>query len=186
MSLASYLGMATKQVREYAGDAAILEDRLAAFRRILKEAGVRLTVQRLEVFREVAGREDHPDADAVFRAVRRRMPAVSLDTVHRVLQLLRDLGVIAALGPRHESVRFDANLGPHDHYVCLRCGRTRDIEGLGASVRPRAEAVAHLGSVVRARVEVQGICRACAKELEATKGNERRGGTIGKPEGGTR
>jgi Fur family peroxide stress response transcriptional regulator len=159
-------------------DEALLAQRLAAFRRSLRESGVRLTPQRLEVFREVAGRGDHPDAETVFREVRRRMPAVSRDTVHRTLQLLKDLGLVVPLGPRHESVRFDAHVEPHDHYVCLRCGMTRDIEGIRADVRPKPQLVAHLGSVVRARVEVQGICRACAEEVKGVVGKtERKGAT---------
>ncbi len=105
------------------------------------------------------------------------MPTVSLDTVHRTLQLLKDLGLVVPLGPRHKSVRFDAHTEPHDHYVCLRCGMARDIERLGADVRPSPGAVDHLGSVVRARVEVQGICLSCAEEAKEAKTRGRRGAT---------
>ena len=56
------------------------------------------------------------------------MPTVSLDTVYRTLWMLNDLGLITTLGPRRGSVRFDANLGTHHHYVCVRCGLTRDFE----------------------------------------------------------
>jgi len=160
-------------VRVGAAEAARRVERL---RRTLREAGVRLTPQRMEVFREVASRADHPDAERVFREVRRRMPAISLDTVYRTLLLLRDLGLIVALGPRRESVRFDAHLETHDHYVCLRCGMTRDIEGTAVRVEPRAKSVKCLGSVVATRVEVQGICRSCADELAGAKGQPRRRG----------
>ncbi|HTP29447.1 MAG TPA: transcriptional repressor, partial [Anaeromyxobacteraceae bacterium] len=42
--------------------------------------------------------------------------------------VLEDLGLLSTLGPRPGAVRFDANLRRHHHYVCTRCGLTRDFE----------------------------------------------------------
>ena len=164
MSVESYVGMIHKYGPEAANDEVLLGERLAAFRRTLRESGIRLTPQRLEVFCEVAGRGDHPDAETVFREVRRRMPTVSLDTVHRTLQLLKDLGLVVPLGPRHESVRFDANLDYHHHYICARCGLVRDFQSAGLTPHRIPEAAKRFGSVVSTRVEVRGICESCTKE----------------------
>ena len=109
-------------------DEAELGRRMEAFKTASREAGVKLTHQRLEIFREIAGSLEHPDAETIFRAVQPRMPTVSLDTVYRTLWLLNELGLVATLGPRRENIRFDANLRPHHHYVCVRCGLTRDFE----------------------------------------------------------
>jgi Fur family peroxide stress response transcriptional regulator len=144
-------------------DKAEVERRVEQLKATCKQAGVRLTPQRLEIFREVAASLDHPDAEAVFRRTRDRMSTVSLDTVYRTLSLLKDLGLVVALGPRRESVRFDANLRPHHHYVCLRCGMTRDIESAELSVSAIPDAVRELGSVITTQVEVQGICRPCLR-----------------------
>lgn len=141
-----------------------VERRLERFRTASKEAGVKLTHQRLEIFREVAASLDHPDAEAVFRAVQRRMPTVSLDTVYRTLSLLKDLGLIATLGPRRESVRFDANLEHHHHYVCVRCGLTRDFESAELNTLRIPDVVKGFGRVVATHVEVRGVCKRCTKE----------------------
>ncbi len=109
-------------------DRRTIDGRLDRFRSAARDAGLKLTHQRLEVFREVASSLEHPDAESVFRAVRKRVPTVSIDTVYRALWMLTDLGLITTLGPRRESVRFDANLDQHHHYVCVRCGLTRDFE----------------------------------------------------------
>lgn len=145
-------------------DRAEMERRLQHFKAACKKAGVKLTHQRMEIFREVAGSLEHPDVEAIFRSVQQRMPMVSLDTVYRTLWLLNDLGVVTTLGLRRESVRFDANLRQHHHYVCIRCGLTRDFEGvaLGAAVIPAA--VRKLGSIVTTRLEVRGCCVKCAEE----------------------
>ena len=141
-----------------------IERKLERFKAAVREKGVKLTHQRLEIFREVAASLDHPDADAVFRAVRNRMPTVSLATVYRTLWLLNDLGLIKTLGLRRESVRFDANLEHHHHYVCVRCGLARDFESIELNTLRIPGAVRGFSSVVATHVEVRGICDSCAKQ----------------------
>jgi Fur family peroxide stress response transcriptional regulator len=137
--------------------------RVERFKALSKAAGLKLTHQRLEVFREVAASFDHPDADTIFQAVRRRVPTVSLDTVYRTVWLLNDLGLIRTLGPRRESARFDANLEHHHHYVCVRCGLARDFESAALNALRVPKAVKRLGSVAGTHVEVRGVCERCTK-----------------------
>lgn len=135
------------------------------FERVCREKGVKLTHQRIEIFREVAQTGEHPDADQVFRRVRLRIPTVSLDTVYRTLWRLKDLGLVETLGSSRERSRFDANLTPHHHFVCRKCGFTRDFysDALGTVSIP--ESVDAFGSVESTHVEVRGICRSCQNKL---------------------
>jgi Fur family peroxide stress response transcriptional regulator len=137
------------------------ERRLEHFKAVAKEAGVKLTHQRLEIFRELAGTKEHPAAEAIFRAVQQRMPTVSLDTVYRTLWKLHDLGLVTTLGPQRDGVRFDANLEQHHHYVCVRCGLVRDFESADLNGLRVPEAVKELGSIADAHVEVRGVCAKC-------------------------
>ena len=137
------------------------QKRLERFKAVAKEAGVKLTHQRLEIFRELAGTEEHPDAETLFRAVQQRVPTVSLDTVYRTLWLLHDLGLVSTLGPQRDGVRFDANLDPHHHYVCVRCGLVRDFESEELNALRLPDALRQLGSIVDAHVEVRGLCAEC-------------------------
>lgn len=137
------------------------EQRLEHLRSVVSKAGVKLTHQRLEIFRELARTEEHPDAETLFKAVQRRVPTVSLDTVYRTLWMLRDLGLVTTLGPQRESVRFDVNLDRHHHYVCVRCGLVRDFESKDLNGLRVPEAVKDFGSVVEAQVEVRGLCTDC-------------------------
>ena len=138
--------------------------RLDQFKAACKKAGVKLTHQRLEIFREIAGSTEHPDAETVFRGVQARVPTVSLDTVYRTLWLLDGLGLITTLGPRRESVRFDPNLEHHHHYVCVQCGLAKDFESADLNVLPIPASVKKFGSVLATHVEVRGLCAACAKK----------------------
>ena len=138
------------------------------FEQVCRSAGVKLTHQRMEIFREVARSGDHPDAETVFQGVRERVPALSLDTAYRALWLLSDLGLVNTLGAPHERTRFDANLSPHHHFVCSKCGLTRDFYSDELNdLRPPDSAKA-FGRIETTYVEVRGICRACtAKKSRA-------------------
>lgn len=138
-----------------------IHDRLERFQAGAKGAGVKLTHQRLEIFKELAQSEVHPDAETVFRAVQARVPTVSLDTVYRTLWMLHDLGLVSILGPKGDGVRFDVNVEPHHHYVCVSCGLVRDFESDLLEGMRLPEAVKRLGSVIGAHVEVRGLCATC-------------------------
>ena len=144
------------------------ERRLEHITATANAAGIKLTHQRLEIFREIAASAAHPDVETIFRAVQARMPTVSQDTVYRTLWLLHDLGLATTLGPQREGVRFDANLDPHHHYVCVRCGLVRDFESADLDGLRLPAAVKQLGSIVDARVEVRGVCTKCARQNESS------------------
>lgn len=152
------------------------EHRLEHLTAVAKRTGVKLTHQRLEIFRELAATNEHPDAESLFRAVQRRMPTVSLDTVYRTLWMLHGLGLVTTLGPQRDGVRFDANLAPHHHYVCVRCGLVRDFESTDLNALPVPVAVKQFGSIAGAQVEVRGLCNKCLKQQKtAPRAAERAG-----------
>jgi Fur family peroxide stress response transcriptional regulator len=140
-----------------------VERRLGQFKSVARRAGIKLTHQRLEIFRAVASSIEHPSAEAVYKMVQPSIPTLSLDTVYRTLWLLTDLGLLTTLGPRQDSVRFDAKLEHHHHYVCVRCGLVRDFESAELNALNIPDSVTQLGQVVSAHVEVRGICANCAK-----------------------
>ena len=145
-----------------------LERRMNRFVDTLKRLGMKMTHQRIEIFREVARTSDHPDAKAVFKGVKQRVPTVALDTVYRTLVVLNDLGLIATLGLPREVTRFDANLKPHHHYVCIRCGRARDFKSPVFDGLRAPQSLKNFGSVVSTHVEIRGLCARCSKKTEPT------------------
>ena len=137
----------------------VIERREAALVAALREAGLRLTHQRLEVVRELAAAHDHPDADELFRRVRRRVPTISLDTVYRTLAVLVERGLVARVTtPR--ATRFDTDLAPHHHFVCTSCGELYDVPPRFAAVHA-AEAIPGVGRVRGVCLELHGVCAAC-------------------------
>ena len=143
-----------------------LNQRIQHFEKIYRQSGMKLTHQRMEIFREVAQAGDHPDAEDIHARVRKRLPMVSLDTVYRTLWLLKDMGLITTLGSNHDRTRFDANLDRHHHFVCIQCGLTLDFYCDEFENLCLPETLKSLGTVETAQVEVRGICKSCQKSCK--------------------
>lgn len=133
----------------------------------LGQAGVKLTHQRLKICREIASASDHPDAEAVFRGVRERVPTISLDTVYRTLWKLLDLGLIGTLGIPRERIRFDGNAAPHHHFACTRCGEARDLYSDDFDRLRVPDDVRAYGIVQKTQVEVRGVCLRCSETADS-------------------
>jgi Fur family peroxide stress response transcriptional regulator len=143
-----------------------IQQRLGQLKAALRGKGVKLTHQRMIIFQEVAESEEHPNAESVYKAARKKLPMVSLDTVYRTLWMLQDLGLIHILGGR-DRVRFDGNMEPHHHFVCNECGLMRDFYNDEFSRLEIPKEIKYLGSGETVHIEVKGICTECSKKSKA-------------------
>jgi Fe2+ or Zn2+ uptake regulation protein len=87
----------------------------------------RATRQLAAVYDALAASLDHPTADQVFRRVRRSLPRVSLGTVYRNLDKLREQGRLRVVRLEGGQAHYDAMVDAHDHFVCERCGAVLDV-----------------------------------------------------------
>ena len=130
----------------------------------LRDSGLRLTHQRLEIVRVIAADRTHPDVETVYEAVRKRVPTISLDTVYRTLATLTDRGLITRVQFMPGPARYDANQAWHHHFVCTRCGLVRDVEDRDLdAIRATAE-VTRIGRTESVTVQFRGVCAACQSE----------------------
>ena len=143
-----------------------LRQRMDRFKAALRRNGVKLTRQRMIIFQEVAESEEHPNAEWVYKAVRKKLPMVSLDTVYRTLWLLQDLGLIRNLGGK-DRVRFDGNMTPHHHFVCNACGLMRDFHSNELDQLKIPKEGGGWGNGETVHIEIKGICIACSKRSMA-------------------
>jgi len=140
--------------------------RLLEFENVCRNAGVKVTHQRREIFREVAATDEHPDVESVYKRVKVRIPEISLDTVYRTLWMLHDLGLVVALGVSQERVRFDANTSKHHHFVCTQCGMTRDFYSDDLDNLKIPDQVRSIGRIDATQVEVRGMCLKCIQKKQ--------------------
>ena len=136
--------------------------RLEDLGNLLKRSGLKLTPQRIEILRAVTGSPSHPDAETICMTVRKKIPGVSLDTVYRNLWTLIDRGLVNALNTSRGRVHFDGNLVRHHHFVCSRCGLTRDFLSPEFDRLSVPDEVKAWGRIDGTRVEFRGLCGRCA------------------------
>jgi Fur family transcriptional regulator, peroxide stress response regulator len=92
------------------------------------ERGIRVTPQRLAVYRVLAADKSHPTAESVHDRLKGQMHSLSLATVYRILDALEHEGLVRRVSTTDSAGRFDANVFPHQHAVCKLCGTMIDIE----------------------------------------------------------
>jgi Fe2+ or Zn2+ uptake regulation protein len=127
---------------------------------LFRARGLKVTPQRLSVFRAVHDDREHPTAQAVHARVVRELPTVSLRTVYATLHDLAAMGEVGLLELGTGSVRVDPNVGPHHHLVCECCGRVQDVEAPAGSVRLPAD-LDHGFEVTGTQIVFRGRCSQC-------------------------
>jgi Fur family peroxide stress response transcriptional regulator len=140
--------------------------RMAEFSERCRAGGLAVTPQRLAIIEALLASTDHPRAELIFDEVRRRHPHISLATVHRTLETLCAIGEARKVTMLHESARYDGNLDPHHHVVCVKCRRIRDVAITGTE-RPGLERLVNASltlegfTAVGWSLEVQAVCDRC-------------------------
>jgi len=94
----------------------------------LKEAGARMTAQRLAVLSILEGNRTHPTAEAIVRQVQGRLGYVSPATIYNTLDSLEKIGMVRRIEGLEPKTHFDPDTSPHQHAICRVCGRVFDID----------------------------------------------------------
>ena len=133
------------------------------FEQICKAAGLKVTQQRLEIYRQLLRAKDHPAAETLYTRLARRLPTLSLDTVYRTLATFERLGLVHRLETTGSQARYEALTSPHHHFLCDRCGKVIDFswQDFDALAPPPPPAGAE--RVERTSVVMHGQCADCAR-----------------------
>lgn len=140
------------------------EKRMTDFQARCRAAGLKVTPQRMAVYKALVETTEHPSAETVFRQVRRTLPSISLDTVNRTLLTLSDIGAAFVVEGSGDAKRFDANLGTHQHFKCLKCRRILDFHHEPFDQIDVPANLAGRVTVLRKTVYLEGLCDHCRKE----------------------
>lgn len=97
---------------------------------ILREKKVKLTPQRIAVYKYLLSTTEHPSAETIYNFVKRDYPTMSLATVYKALKTLVTVDLIQEINLGDGSFRYDANAKPHPHIQCIACSRVDDINGI--------------------------------------------------------
>lgn len=139
----------------------MLKEKMDAFRARCREAGLKITPQRMAVYKVLIESKQHPSAEVVFRKVREVLPNISLDTVNRSLLTLADIGAASIVEGTGDVKRFDGKLETHQHFKCVKCKRIFDFHYKPFDNIAVPKSISRKYRVLKKTVYLEGICDLC-------------------------
>lgn len=134
----------------------------------LKQAGIRVTPQRIAIIQYLIESTAHPTAEKIHDDLAASFPHMSVSTVYNNLGLLTDLGLVEEMNVADTAVHFDFPLKPHYHAICTNCGKIVDFsDDHLAQVQAHAAEVTGF-QVTSHHLEVYGLCPECQAKLAKT------------------
>lgn len=132
-----------------------------------KQTALKRSKQREAIIDFLKTRKDHPTADTVYQEIRNVIPNISLGTVYRNLSLLSDRGEILRLACDGKVDRFDADIRPHYHFICIECGCVQDVDFPYSKQLDETADDAFDGIIIKHSLLFEGICKGCTLQKEA-------------------
>lgn len=128
----------------------------------LLQSRYRLTKQRAAVLRAL-GDGAHLSAETILERVRHGLPGVSLGTIYRTLEILREIGLVQVFSFGGIAARYEAALEKHHHLICSGCHDLRNVhaEGVAEIARTVAAGTGYTG--IDYSLTVVGRCPECAQ-----------------------
>lgn len=141
--------------------------------RELRDAGLRVTGGRIALL-ETLETMPHSDAESLLTAMRTTLPALSVQSVHNMLNSLSEAGLLRRIEPAGSSARYERRTGDnHHHLVCTQCGAIEDVDcsvGHAPCLTPSDSAGY---TVVAAEVTYWGLCSRCQDATHDTSASRK-------------
>lgn len=131
------------------------------FEKTCKSAGLKVTQQRLEIYRALLESSDHPSAESLYRRLENRLPTLSLDTVYRTLATFEKYNLVHRLETKESQARFEPLGVRHHHFLCDRCGSVVDFFWPEFDTVVLPPTLDRIGTIERKNVVLYGRCAAC-------------------------
>jgi Fur family peroxide stress response transcriptional regulator len=136
-------------------------ERLRAFEEVCRKEGLKITNQRLEIFKELLNSQDHPTVEKLYHRLQPKLPTISLDTVYRTLTTLEKHGLVSRVQTMESQARFEGRTDEHHHAVCRNCGKITDFNWEFSGEAELPEEILNWGQIVKKSVTLYGLCKQC-------------------------
>lgn len=93
----------------------------------LKKSGLKATPQRIAVLQEL-DKKNHPTMDEMYIQIKKAHPSISLATVYKNVNVLREEGIVIEINVPNGKMRYDYFTKPHIHMICKNCGSVKDMD----------------------------------------------------------
>ena len=140
---------------------------IASFRNKCRADHLKITPQRIAIYRELIKSKDHPSASVIYLKAKKLFPDISFDTVNRTLLTFNQVGIVTLVEGYGEPKRFDPDTKPHHHFRCIKCNDIIDVHHKSFDNLKIPEEIRRQYKVLNKRVVIEGFCEKCGKKLLA-------------------
>lgn len=137
--------------------------------KVLRNHGMKITPQRLMIFKILENNNSHPSAEEVYKRVKKIYPTVSFTTIYKTLETLRDLGEVKELTIDEDRKHYDPNTKTHHHMICSTCKKILDISEDFSSYIKLPDSLKNDYTISGFQISFYGTCKECNSWLY--KGN---------------
>jgi Fur family peroxide stress response transcriptional regulator len=99
---------------------------MTKIRDLIRDAGLKVTPQRMLVLEAVASMKNHPTADHITEFIRQNHPNIAVGTIYKILENFVEKGLIKMVKTEKDKMRYDAFLEKHHHLYCANSERIED------------------------------------------------------------
>jgi len=138
-----------------------LREEKMLFERICHKHGMKITPQRVAIYKELSSSKKHPSAIEIFRKIRKYYPNISLGTVNNTLLAFSSIGLAKIVESSGDPKRFDPNLEPHHHFRCIKCGKIIDFTNQAYDNIAVPAEIKRRFVVTGKKVHLEGLCDKC-------------------------
>ena len=137
------------------------EEKVNSFINRCKKLGIKVTPQRIAIYKELADTDEHPSTETIYKKILKYHPNISLTTVYRTLETFEKLGLVSVVNVLYNAARYDANLEPHHHLVCVVCKKVKDFydDSLANLNIPHKSLLEY--RLLGYTIQLNGICSDC-------------------------
>ncbi len=133
-------------------------------KKIIREIGLKVTSQRLQILEVVRNGASHFTAQEVYEAVSERSSPIGFATVYRFLRTLSEHSYVIEVRMGGMPARYEwAGKRHHDHLTCTECAKIVEFENTEIE-RLQDKVAKHHGFTLSDHVlELFGVCNNCRK-----------------------
>lgn len=130
---------------------------------LFKEKKLKLTPQRLAVYKYLMSTTEHPSAETIYNALHTDYPTMSLATVYKAIKTLVEVDLIQELNVGEGNFRYDGNSVSHPHIQCISCCKVEDFDSLSLDDLNQIAEKHTDFKVLSNKVYFYGLCTNCQK-----------------------
>ena len=96
-------------------------------KKILTDAGLKATHQRILIYQAAMKMDFHPTAENIYDTIKVQSPSISLGTVYKTLEVFVGKGLLAKVFTTEGQMRYDPRTDSHGHIYCANTNEILDF-----------------------------------------------------------